>query len=203
MNESVPDKVFRLGHSLATRPKDVSRWLTSWYVPPIRSGLPWLAWGAIDFLDRFLTRSHSVFEYGTGGSTLFFATRAQSVMSVEDDPRWQRIVRDRLAEESLENVTLCLADSTVEPYARSPYVLALDQPHDVILVDGHEPRQGVDRLTCFRQAEQFVRVGGVIVLDGAWRFDLPIGDTRARDVTRHEGIGPGRKWVTRTDVFYF
>lgn len=43
----------------------------------------------------------------------------------------------------------------------------------------------------------------MIVLDGAWRFDLPIGDTRARDVTRHEGIGPGRKWVTRTDVFHF
>jgi hypothetical protein len=203
MNESLPDKVFRLGHSLATRPKDVSRWLTSWHVLPIRSGLPWLAWGAVDFLDRFLTRSHSVFEYGTGGSTLFFAKRAKRVMSVEDDPRWQRIVRDRLAEESLENVTLCPADSSVEPYARSPYVLALDQPHDVILVDGHEHRQGVDRLTCFRQAEQFVRAGGVIVLDGAWRFDLQIGDTRARDVTRHEGIGPGRKWVTRTDVFHF
>ena len=109
MNESLPDKVFRLGHALATRPKDVSRWLTSWYVAPIRSGLPWLAWGAVDFLDRFLTRSHAVFEYGTGGSTLFFANRAKRVMSVEDDPRWQRMVRDRLAEESLENVTLCLA----------------------------------------------------------------------------------------------
>ena len=66
MNELLPDKVFRLGHSLATRPKDVSRWLTSWHVLAIRSGLPWLAWGAIDFLERFLTRSHSVFEYGTG-----------------------------------------------------------------------------------------------------------------------------------------
>jgi hypothetical protein len=66
MNELLPDKVFRLGHSLATRPKDVSRWLTSWHVLPIRSGLPWLAWGAVDFLERFLNRSHSVFEYGTG-----------------------------------------------------------------------------------------------------------------------------------------
>jgi hypothetical protein len=43
----------------------------------------------------------------------------------------------------------------------------------------------------------------VIVLDGGWRFDLQIGDNRARDLTRHECIGPGRKWVTRTDVFHF
>src|SRR5688572_27506537 len=49
--------------------------------------LPWLPAAAVSFLDDKLA-GLSVFEWGSGGSTLWFAERARSVVSVEHDPVW-------------------------------------------------------------------------------------------------------------------
>lgn len=203
MNHTIADKVCRLGAALASKPTDIPRWLRTSRPAPLRSGLPWLAWGAIDVLETFLTSHHSVFEYGTGGSTLFFARRTARVTSVEDDPRWYDTMHTQLLREQIRNVTVHLAESVSSPYAGTDYVRALDEPHDVILIDGHEHRLGVDRMTCFRRAEQYVTPGGLIILDGAWRFNLDRHHTRARQASSHEGIGPGRKWLTRTDLYFY
>src|SRR5689334_22755263 len=50
--------------------------------------LPWLTFPAIDYLKKNLKKTDSVFEYGGGGSTLFFLEHASRVTTVEHDLNW-------------------------------------------------------------------------------------------------------------------
>src|SRR5208283_402812 len=50
---------------------------------PLELGVPWFSQSAIDFLESYVKPSMRVFEYGSGGSTIFFARRAKSVDSIE------------------------------------------------------------------------------------------------------------------------
>lgn len=43
--------------------------------------IPWMVFGCIDFLDDWLKPDMRVFEYGSGGSTLFFANRVSNVFN--------------------------------------------------------------------------------------------------------------------------
>src|SRR5690606_37246496 len=47
---------------------------------PLDLELPWLTIGAILHIKRFLNKNMRVFEYGSGGSTLFFSKRAKEVV---------------------------------------------------------------------------------------------------------------------------
>ncbi|MEA2488493.1 MAG: hypothetical protein QOH21_285, partial [Acidobacteriota bacterium] len=60
---------------------------------PIADELPWMTFGAIDFLDGYLQPGMRVFEYGSGGSTLFYLRHGASVVSVEHDAEWGDVVR--------------------------------------------------------------------------------------------------------------
>jgi len=52
--------------------------------------LPWLNFAAIDFIKNFLENKKNlqVFEYGSGGSTLFFLKKGYSVVSIEHCKEW-------------------------------------------------------------------------------------------------------------------
>src|SRR5207248_5255473 len=65
--------------------------------------LPWFSYAAIDFLKSYLRNEMQVFEFGSGGSTLFFAQYCKSVASVEDNAHWCEIVAAKLARRGIEN----------------------------------------------------------------------------------------------------
>jgi len=55
--------------------------------------LPWITYPCIDFLKQFDYSNKSVFEWGSGQSTLFWSARAKRVVSVEADPVWVERVK--------------------------------------------------------------------------------------------------------------
>ena len=67
-------------------------WLRSYREgrPVTRSGepLPWFTYSAIEFLEERLPRDASVFEFGAGSSTLWFAKRCARVLSVDPNLEW-------------------------------------------------------------------------------------------------------------------
>src|SRR5262245_52249641 len=67
---------------------------------------PWMTFASIAFLDGALRPDMRVFEWGSGGSTLFFSKRAKEVIAVEDDAEWAENVRRVCAERGYKNVTL-------------------------------------------------------------------------------------------------
>src|SRR5947209_5764931 len=49
---------------------------------------PWMARGAVDFLEQTLRWDTDLLELGSGASTKWFADRVRAVVCVEPDPEW-------------------------------------------------------------------------------------------------------------------
>ena len=92
----------------------VSRWRAS--LDPGRNALadhmPWISFAAVDFLENVLNGNMVVFEYGAGGSTLFFAKRVKRVVSVEHDPGWYREVVREIEKQHIGNCEVQLLEPT-------------------------------------------------------------------------------------------
>jgi len=168
--------------------------------------LPWFAYAAIDFLDGFLKANMTVCEYGSGGSTMFFARRTKRVFSIEDNLEWFNAVSDQLRAKSLNNVTLKLCPwdfKNPTGFEHSDYLNAIpDERFDVIVVDGSEEWTRI-RPICFEKAQTRIKKNGIIVVDDSWRYP----DIRQRHSARRfqvfQSVGPCRPGVTSTDVFFY
>jgi hypothetical protein len=155
--------------------------------------IPWMTFEAIRYLDNFVTQDSRVFEWGMGGSTLFFLDRTRHVVSVDHDPVWFERLKMMLAghshwagyqhspkslassDPSIVNLptdpTNCNLYGSSNPDFRyhtfENYVRAIDryddESFDVIVVDGRA------RPACTKHAIPKLREGGVIVLDNAER----------------------------------
>jgi SAM-dependent methyltransferase len=209
MNLTNPQRLQKLAHDLISQPRNVPRYVRDNVLArrtPIDLGLPWFSYGAIDFLERFLRPDMSVFEFGCGGSTLFFAPRCGSVRCVEDNTQWAALVRQRLADARLSNVTIVeQAFDFRQPdgFDDSRYLAEVRSGNfDVIVVDGQDEDYTI-RPRCFAAAEQQVKPGGVVVVDDSWRYRQLRTSHRAKRVEIFETVGPARFGVTSTDVYFY
>ncbi|MFC1462581.1 SAM-dependent methyltransferase [Verrucomicrobiota bacterium] len=91
--------------------------------------IPWYSYPAIEFLEQFDFSGKSVFEYGAGNSTLFWAARAARVVSVESNPDWHR----NLSKNAPANCKLVLCPEK-DRYLGA--IAANDPPFDIIAIDG-------------------------------------------------------------------
>jgi precorrin-6B methylase 2 len=206
---TVPTKIARVITDLALHPHYIPRCVTHNLIngtTPLDLGMPWFSYAAIDFLDEFVRPEMTVCEYGSGGSTLFFARRTQSVFAIENDPKWFEFVTRRLKENEITNVTLQLHPfdfKNPEGFEHSAYLHAIpDRRFDIIVVDGSEEWQQV-RPICFEKAEARVKRGGIIVVDDSWRYPALREQNAAQHFQTFRSVGPCRPGVTTTDVFFY
>ncbi|HET7217420.1 MAG TPA: class I SAM-dependent methyltransferase [Vicinamibacterales bacterium] len=120
--------------------------------------IPWFTYPAIEFLQQLDFSARTVFEYGSGNSTLFWAGRATCVVSVEDDERWF----EQLKTQAPPNCTL-LHEPDLRSYVDT--ISRYPEGFDVIVVDG--PARGRTRVNCARAAVQHLKPGGMIILDNS------------------------------------
>lgn len=174
---------------------------------PLEMGRPWISYAATDWLAGHLRPAMRVFEYGSGGSTLFLSARVSAVVSVEDDAAWLALVKARLAELGRQNVELrhrAFDFKQPRDFHSSAYVAAVREggPWDIIVVDGQDWTFR-ERPVCFAAAQECVASGGVIVVDDSWRYPHLREASRANRVQIFESVGPGRIGVTSTDVYFY
>ena len=203
---------------------DFGRWTWTTFVDSdlLSAQLPWTTFGATRWLTRMLRPDMRVFEWGCGGSTLFFARRVRSVVSVEHDPKWYTQVAQRLTREAVGNVDLRLVlpqplthdsmgtqgRSSVPQFSGmhfTSYVESIateaDDSLDLVLIDGRA------RASCSALARAKVRRTGALVLDDSDRADtaaaLTLFEPSAWKVLHFAGPGPVSRWPVswRTSVF--
>lgn len=133
-----------------------------------RQPLPWLTYPLINFIEPRLNKQLSMFEYGCGNSTLWFATRVQHIRSVDHDEAWYAEVRARMP----ENAELTLEKiNTKQNYSTITFLTCADENvysssisrtgvlYDIVLVDG------VYRCNSVVHSVNSLKEGGVIILD--------------------------------------
>jgi hypothetical protein len=160
-----------------------------------KNPLPWYTYPAIAYLAARDFSGLSVFEFGSGGSTLWWAARARQVTAVEHHPAWVEEMRPQLP----ENVTYIHRELVYGgDYCRT----AADQggPFDVIVVDGR------DRVNCALHSLETLSERGVIIWDNSERSRYEPGYRHLAQAgfrrVDFEGHGPINATSWMTSIFY-
>lgn len=202
------------------------RWIRS-YAPDylLRTRQPWLCFDAIDHLASMPLQGKRVFEYGSGGSTLFWLSKGAACVSIEHDARWFDKLRSLLPRDAAVDYRLIepdyvpeterpcdvdpadpdaylSADFAVHPCSYKRYVTQIDSyadgTFDVVLVDGRA------RPSCIKHSAPKTKIGGVLIVDNAendYYFEKTgpflTGFTRMT----FQGALPANRVLTRTDFY--
>ncbi|TQV77646.1 glycosyltransferase [Exilibacterium tricleocarpae] len=128
------------------------------------SPLPWMNYAIIEVFKDRINKQQTVFEYGSGYSTLFFAERAKSIVAVEYDQYWFEHLNRKIP----DNAELIYQPNDVDgDYCRT--ILRKPDKYDIVIVDGR------DRVNCVKQAVQKLSDRGVILLDDSHRHEYAEG----------------------------
>jgi len=157
--------------------------------------LPWVTYSFINFIENRLDKTMDIFEYGVGNSTLWYSKRVNSVISVEHDKKWFEKMRQlvpnnvKIYYQSLENEN-----------AYSKFPSFLKKKFDIIIIDGRE------RVNCIKNSINFLKKGGIIVLDDSERLEYKEGINFLLENGYKKidlwGISPGTFYNKCTTIFY-
>lgn len=152
---------------------------------------PWYTYPALEYLDQFDFSTKTVFEWGSGNSSLYWARVAKSLTSVEDNTEWHGIV----TRATRNNQVLRLVTDA------KAYVEAISTSgvkYDIIVIDGSY------RYECAVVASNHLEDGGLIILDNSDWLPETASVLRSRGLLEVDmsGIGPGAV-LTWTTSFFF
>ncbi len=152
--------------------------------------IPWYTYPSLEYLNQLDFRDKDVFEYGAGNSSLFWAKKARSVVSVESDEEWYISLRKELHP---NQKILFIAEK--QDYINS--IFQEYKKYDLIVIDG------LHRLACSKAAIQCLASGGLIILDNSdW---LPETAKTLREAgliqVDFTGLGPINYYTSTTSIF--
>lgn len=131
---------------------------------------PWIVPEAIEYLETLVKPEWKVFEWGCGGSAIWFAERCQKVTVIESVPRWVCWGYERLQEKELSNTLIIHAPTwqgkltgyinVIEAYKNETF--------DLISVDGIMSA----RQKSLEHVKRKLKPDGVIMIDNSNKFDV-------------------------------
>lgn len=157
--------------------------------------IPWVTYPFIDFIYERLNKEIDIFEFGSGNSTLFYATKVKSITTVEHDKQWF----NKISKIIPENTKIIFQEADTDgDYCRC--IKKTNKKFDIIIVDA------VDRVNCIYNSLDSLSDNGMIILDDSERIDYRDGinflinnNFRRLDFW---GIAPGILFRKCTSVFY-
>lgn len=149
--------------------------------------IPWYTYPAIEYIKQLDFSDKTVFEFGSGNSTLFWAKRCLSAISIEDNSEWFDKMKPILS----KNV-----DYRFFP-EKSEYVKSISEcpgEFDIIIIDGNH------RYECAIEALKKLKDDGIIILDNSDWHQKTAELLRNADLIEVDmsGFGPinGYTWTT-------
>jgi hypothetical protein len=167
-------------------------------LPVDRNGevLPWMTYSIIYFLERKLQKSFSVFEYGSGNSTLWFSQFVNQVTSIEHDHNWYQKMESFYKQ--VPNIQYSFRQLESGTYQNE--ILRYHKAFDIIVIDGRE------RIACSLNSLNALKDNGVVIWDNSdreeysegYNFFLENGFKRLD----FYGMGPISAHAWCTSIFY-
>lgn len=158
--------------------------------------IPWFPYPVIDFLSSRVHADMTVFEFGSGNSTLWWSKRVARVISCEHDAAYYESMTDNLPgnvdylHRSIVNDSSVYED-TIRDYPKQV---------DVVVIDG------VRRTKCARNCLSALKENGVIIFDNSDYRDFKEGlaflkasGFRALAI---RGLTALQTWENETTFFY-
>jgi Methyltransferase domain len=149
-------------------PRDAADCLTSLLTSAARVAFdyrpvqPWITLNAFRFLRSRVSPKDRVFEWSCGMSTLWFERHCGEVYAVEDNRQWHERIRRRVTK------------AKVSFLSGTDYVHAIEahppKSFDLISIDGSS------RLACFELAHEYLKPGGILLIDNTDKDFLSHGD---------------------------
>lgn len=186
--------------------------------------IPWIVFRAKKFLDDYLKKDMKVFEWGSGGSTIYFCKKVNNVFAIEHDETWYNEVKEVISKENINNCEYYLIKPiknqllTAMPYnallnnsktfdryksySFKKYVRKIDEYpdryFDFIFVDGRA------RAGCIKHAINKVKKGGILMLDNSERIDYKsfMGHIKGYERKDFYGRGPYSNNNWQTTIWY-
>ena len=205
-----------------TQRKHLVRWISSqkrnyFFTTPS----PWWVFDAIDYLTPRVFNGMNVFEFGSGGSTLFWLSHGANVVSVEHNSQFYTFMKNKLQSNKSIDYRLVMPELTnmnehsfnpsdPEKYFSSEdalhnfynYVTQIDafpdEYFDLILIDGRA------RPSCIKHSVNKVKVGGIIVLDNSNRdYYFTMTEEFFGNFSKNEffGVGPQNNVNWKTNIY--
>ncbi len=191
---------------------------------PLTDKTPWISFSAIHFLKTIARPDMYVFEYGSGGSSLFWASAVKQVTSVEHDRLWYERMQKALISEGIKNIEYLLIEAQPDPVFskkdyRNPldyissdpeysgknfeeYVKTIDRYPDaywdIIAVDGRS------RPSCIKHALSKLKTGGYLIVDNSERkyYTAPFGfNKQSWKIWKFAGPVPYSRNFSETTIF--
>ncbi|WP_330205476.1 class I SAM-dependent methyltransferase [Cyanobacterium sp. Dongsha4] len=175
-----------------------SGWLNSLFqgkpVNAESNPIPWYTYPAIEFLEDKIKPDSIVFEFGGGNSTLWWASKAKQVISIESDRGWY----DQIKQQMPDNVQLNLeVDETKYADFINQYP---DQYFDVIIVDG------INRNSCLENSLNKLKNDGLLIFDNTddHRYDSSLKLLSSQGYKRIDfyGLIPSYTYKNCTSLFF-
>lgn len=203
--------------------KHIFRWIRSLRVDYLTEmNQPWLVFDAIDFLDKMDLQRKKIFEYGSGGSTLYWLSRGSIVISIEHNNTWYKtianIVKDNknikysyigpepcpynLTPDDAADPDKYSSSDYTDNYYYKQYVCSIDKYEseyfDLVLIDGRA------RPSCIKHSINKVKTGGFLIIDNSERgyyFEKTNMLLNRFRLIQFVGIGPSLKAPWKTDIY--
>jgi predicted O-methyltransferase YrrM len=181
---------------------------------PLADAIPMMTFDAIAWLRAYLLPHMHIFEYGSGGSTVFFTRRVERLVSIEHDPEWYARTKERLGMANPDRLTYVLrlpepgsaevfgsTDARYRDMSFESYVRAIDDypdaSFDLASVDGRA------RSACLTRAVRKVKPGGFVLLDNSDRDEYMSAMTELERFERTDfrGLAPYSTDICQTSVW--
>jgi hypothetical protein len=151
--------------------------------------LPWFTYPCIEYIRQLDISKLTIFEWGSGNSSLFFSKRCKFIKSIENNQEWFNFVSEN---KNVNQEVLFISDG-------EQYVTSLDEKYDIVIVDGF------DRHNCVLKSIEHLSKAKLIILDNSnWYVetsDFIKNNTDFIQVDFH-GMGPINDYAWTTTVFF-
>ncbi|WP_374001720.1 SAM-dependent methyltransferase [Bdellovibrio bacteriovorus] len=153
--------------------------------------IPWITYPCIEFLNNLDLAKCRVFEFGSGASTLYWARRVHSVVSVERDLSWYEKVLSSIPSN-------CQIHHCGDEMLYPSVINKCSEEFDIIVIDG------AVRYPSVLEAIKKISVDGIIILDNTEWYPNAAMLLRELGYVQIDfcGFPPINAFTSCTSIFY-